>query len=331
MTSRAVSFFVFAVLMAALALPKMAEAQGLMTPSPLSTQENYKVSPKEPDINGIPVLANIVRGGAKLYYVGERSGMHGWFIVKDGQIQVIYLSPDRQTALIGAMFTDQGENVTGPQINALAARNKEIYQLLNGAAQQQNQITQAGGSEGGAASVPSDPAVANLLGDKMKESPLAAVPLSPGERLYNDLKVAAGVVLGNPQAPEIMVVVAPKCPNCKRTWSELRDPVKEGQLQVRLIPVYNSVGGEEANQAAQLLVSKNPLEAWDKYAGGDQKALDGAVDEIALKAVVANLNLVSKWNIKGYPYIVYRGKDGRIKIVQGRPERMAAILLDLHR
>jgi hypothetical protein len=91
------------------------------------------------------------------------------------------------------------------------------------------------------------------------------------------------------------------------------------------------VGGEEANQAAQLLVSKNPLEAWDKYAGGDQKALDGAVDEIALKAVVANLNLVSKWNIKGYPYIVYRGKDGRIKIVQGRPERMAAILLDLHR
>ncbi len=318
-------FFAALVLVGALLFSGAVQAQTL--PLPTAAAGNAK-SLREPDIKNITILTNIVRGGAKLYYIGERSGMHGWFIVKNGQIQVIYLSPDKKTALIGAMFTDQGENVSSAQINALAARDREVYVLLNGAAMQQSQITQAGIVEGGVASVPSDPATAKSV---QGESGVPAMALSPGDRLFQDLKAAAGVNMGRPDTPEIMMIIAPRCPNCQKTWKELRAPIKDGQVQVRLIPVYNSLGGDEANEAAHILTAKDPFEAWDKFAAGDAKALGGPADDIALRAITSNLNLVSRWNIKGYPYIVYRGKDGRIKIVQGRPERMAAVLVDLAR
>jgi len=304
----------------------VAHAQSRLGSSALMKQDMFNVTAKAPDINSIPVLSNIVKSGAKLYYLGERSGLFGWFIVKGGQIQMIYVTADRQTAMIGAMFSAAGENITGPQITALAARDKTVQQMLNGAGKTQNDVTAAGSVPGGIASVPSDPTVSNMIANT---SP--AVTLSPGDRLYQDMEAAAGVTLGRGDGPEIMIIVAPKCPNCKKTWKELRDSVKSGRVRVRLIPVYNSLGGEEANMSAQLLLAKDPFDAWDKHVNGDPAALTGTPDEIALKAVTANLNLVSKWNIKGYPYLVYRGKDGKVKIVQGRPERMPAVLLDLIR
>lgn len=286
----------------------------------------FDAKTRAPDINGIPVLVNIVRGGAKLYYMGQRSGLDGWLIVKNGEIQMIYLTADRQTTVLGALFTAQGDNVTGAQVNALAQRDREVNALVNGFSAQQNEINAVGAAGGGAVSLPGSPQAAT-------NQPLVAnvpgVTLSPGDRLYQDMKAAAGVELGKGDGPEVMIVVAPSCPNCKKTWMELRDAVKAGTVRARLIPVYNSVGGDEANVAAQLLRVKDPLDEWDRHVQGDRTALAGKADDLAIKAVVANLNLVNKWNIKGYPYLVYRGKDGRVKIVQGRPERMAAVLLDL--
>ncbi|MFA6279414.1 MAG: hypothetical protein WC612_01295 [Bdellovibrionales bacterium] len=291
----------------------------------------FNVNAHAPDVNTTPVLANLVKSGGKLYFIGERSGMPGWFIIKDGQVQIIYLSPDRQTALIGGMFSVQGENVTTPQISALVEKNAEVKALLSGSAQQQREVYNAGAPDG-AGSVPAgeqsaEPASKN--GQGINGMPSAS--LSPGERLMQDLKAAAGVTVGQNESAELIMVVAPGCPNCKRTWLELRDSVKANKIQVRLIPVYNSTGGEEIRVAAQLLKTPNPLDAWNRYVDGDQTALAGEPDDMARRAVIANLNLVAKWNIQGYPYLVYRGKDGRIKIVQGKPERMAAVLTDLSR
>jgi len=281
---------------------------------------------REPDIASVPVLLNIVKSGAKLYYMGERSSMPGWFIVKDGQVQMIYLSPDRQTVLLGGMFSAKGENVTSPQISAVVEKNPELKNQMTGQAEQQRDIYNAGAPDG-VASV----AAPAAGGEQKAIGALPAVSSSPGERLLQDLRAAAGVALGRQGAPEIMMVAAPGCPNCKRTWEEIRGAVKDGKAQVRLIPVYNSTGGEEGRVSARLLTAPDPLDAWDRYVGGDVSALAGEADEIALRGVVANLNLVSKWNIQGYPYLVYRAKDGRVKIVQGKPERMAAVLLDLLR
>jgi len=328
MTRQMISRIAVVAFMASLACGG-AHAQ-MFNPSPVEVDKTlFEPTAVAPDVNDVPILKNIVTGGAKLYFLGERSGMPGWFIVKNGQVQMIYLSPDHKTALIGGMFTDEGDNVTGAQVKALSQADKGVYQMLNGPSQQQSKISSVGAVNGGVAVVPSSPILAGT--GKTDSSALPSATLSPGDRLYEDLEAAAGVVLGKSDAPEIQIVVAPNCPNCKSTWRELRDAVKAGQISVRLVPVYNSLGGEEANIAAQLLRAKDPYEEWDKHVNGDKAALSGKPDEIAMKAVVANLTLVSKWNIKGYPYLVYRSKEGKIKIVQGRPERMAAVLLDMTR
>ena len=283
----------------------------------------FNAEAQAPEIASVPALSNLAKNGAKLYYLGERSGMHGWFIMQDQQIQMLYLSPDRKTVLVGAMFSVDGQNVTTPQIAALAQSNKDVNALLNGAGKEQKEIAQAG-QEGGATSVTG----AKDFSQKMAGS-VPGVPLSPGERLMQDLKASAKVIAGKNDGAELFMVVAPSCPNCKKTWQELRDSVKDGKVQVHLVPVYNSAGNEEKNMAAMLLRAQDPYATWDSFVSGNTAALNGVPDDSAIRAVQANLMLVAKWNIQGYPYLVYRGQDGRIKIVQGKPERMAAVLADL--
>ncbi|MDD5585653.1 MAG: thioredoxin fold domain-containing protein [Alphaproteobacteria bacterium] len=278
------------------------------------------------DINSVPVLSNLVKNGAKLYFLGERSGLQGWFIIKDGQVQMIYVTPDKKTAIIGGMFSGEGDNVTGPQIKELASINKEVGDLVNGAGRQQEDVTKAGATPGGFAAIPggTQTEAGNLLGNK-----LPAVSLSPGERLLQDLKAAAGVTLGKNENAEMLIVIDPHCPHCKATWRELRKPVQEGLVEVRLLPITNNPAGDDTRAAAQLLKAANPFEAWDKYVSGDKSALAGEADNLHKQAVLSNNLLIEKWNIRSTPYIVYRAKDGRVKIVQGAPERMASVLSDL--
>ncbi|MDD3182872.1 MAG: hypothetical protein PHD48_08740 [Alphaproteobacteria bacterium] len=276
----------------------------------------YNLGTQPPDTGSVPILNNLVKAGATLHYLGERSGMFGWFIIKSGQIQMIYLTPDRRTAFVGGMFSADGDNVTSKQVSQLVERNSEVKALLEKSSRQDR----------GTPKVESQQRAATASSNGLPPSVSLS---SPGERFLEDLKAAAGVVLGHNDQAEIQMIVAPRCPNCKKTWRELRDHVKSGAVQVRLIPVFNSTGDDEKNMAAQLLRVADPLSVWDRFVEGDAQALSGTPEPIAVRAVMDNLGLVAKWNIQGYPYLVYRGKDGRIKIVQGRPERMAAVLTDI--
>src|ERR1700744_823779 len=65
------------------------------------------------------VLANFISNGSKIYYLGKQSGLDGWLIVKDNQMQISYTNDDKDHALIGAMFGGRGENVTAAQIQTL--------------------------------------------------------------------------------------------------------------------------------------------------------------------------------------------------------------------
>jgi hypothetical protein len=293
----------------------------------------YNPDTRPLDINSVPVLATLVKNGAKLFYMGERSGLYGWFIIKDNQIQMIYVTADKQTAIIGGMFTGEGDNVTGPQIETLANTNKEVNDLINNAGKQQEDISKAG-VPGGFAAVPGG--TPSEAGQPLANK-LPSVSLSPGERLLQDLQAAAGVTLGKNDQAELLVVMSPSCPHCKSTWKELRKPVEEGKVQVRLIPVIKDelkgnkdiAKNEDVRAGAQLLKAANPLEAWNKYAEGDTSALAGEAEGLQVQAILSNSMLMDRWNIKSIPYMVYRAKDGRVKIVQGEPQRMAAILNDL--
>jgi len=300
---------------------------GAQTVPPSSLTFNPNTPP--PDINSIPALANMVKAGAKLFYMGERSGLFGWFIIKDGQVQMVYVTSDKKTTLIGGMFTNEGDNVTGQQITTLIDTNKEVADLVNSSAKQREDVLKAGVLPGGFASVPGGPAAG--AGQDSKGF-VPGVALSPGERLLQDLRAAAGVELGQNENAEINIIISSDCPHCKATWRELRDAVAAHNVRVRLIPVARDPGNnEEMRLAAQLLKVVHSLEVWDKYVGGDKSVLAGEAEGVRLLAVSSNNALADKWNIKAIPYLVYRAKDGRVKIVQGKPERMAAVLSDLLR
>lgn len=270
-----------------------------------------------PDIRAIPVLSSLTQQGAKLFYLGERSGMPGWFIWLNGQVQMIYLSPDRQTAFIGGMFSIRGENVTGEQIKYLNQSNKEFVDLVSQVTAQQN--------EAGAAGLPPPAPQTPLLGNN-----LPAVAVTPGEKLYQDLTAASGVTVGSNPRAEILMVMDTNCPYCQATWKALSAKVQANQLQIKLIPITNlDPSGEDTRTGAKLLEVANPFEAWDQYANGNKNALAGPSLPDKNRAVLANRELVDKWKIKATPYLVYRGKDGKIKLVSGKPDDINAVLSDL--
>ena len=94
-------------------------------------------------------------------------------------------------------------------------------------------------------------------------------------------------------------------------------------------PISRDSVTDETAKAAVLLRAQEPYELWDRYVMGDTKALSTSPDPVAVRAVIGNREITDRWNILGTPYLIYRGQGGKIKIVQGKPERMSAVLADL--
>lgn len=298
-----------------MATPNPALASAATNPANTSL---FNPNAAQPAISTIPALSSLVAQGAKLFYMGERSGMPGWFIWLNGQVQMIYLSPDRQTAFMGAMFSNQGDNVTGEQVKYLSQNNRDFTELMNSVTAQQGNAGMPQMPNQAATPLP-------VLGNN-----LPAMPVTPGERLYQDLLGASHVTVGaNPKA-EILMVIDTNCPHCQATWKDMRDLVAANKIQVRLIPITTlEVSGEDIRTGAKLLEAANPYQAWDEYVKGNKDALGGQPNPEKSRAVLANRELIEKWKIKSTPYLVYRGKDGKVKLVSGKPDSMKTVINDL--
>ncbi|MDE1901942.1 MAG: hypothetical protein KGI37_09905, partial [Alphaproteobacteria bacterium] len=140
-------------------------------------------APAAPDFNANPVLSSIGKMGAHLYYMGKRYGVDGWFIVKDKQVQIAYATPDNKAAIIGALFGEDGENLSVLQVHNLMDSNKDVADLINKIQQEQAAMSQVGS--------PPDAQAKPKTGDG-----LPAAPLSPGDRLMHDLAATASIVVG---------------------------------------------------------------------------------------------------------------------------------------
>ena len=265
-------------------------------------------SSTDPDPSANTVLAHIQAAGSRLYYLGHDGNLDGWLIIKDGQIQIAYTSADQKTALMGAMFGAEGQNISAQQIHALMTRNKEVQDLL----------------------AKGNPALASAQ-TVIKSSPPAPPDSvkSPGEKLMENFAAASGVIMGNnADAPELFMVMDPNCPHCQATWRALRETVIAGKLRLHLIPIGNQEG-ENERAAAMLLRAADPLSAWDKYVAGDKMQLSGTPDSAAMAAIRTNHELMVSWNIHLTPYLAYRGKDGKVKVLQGEPQKISTVLSDL--
>jgi thiol:disulfide interchange protein DsbG len=293
--------------------PKPAAAT---TPLIISGPPQPVRSPTDPDPSTNHVLSEFMKTGVKVYFIGTQFGLNGWFLMKENQVQIAYTTLDNQNIIIGVLFNAQGDDVSSQQVKTLYDTNKEVNAYLTTMNAQQS-----GAANGGF--LTPQPGIVPTAGTGS-----ILPPASPGERLIQTLDTASAVTFGSPLAPKIYIVADPNCPHCQAAWHSLRNAVFGGRLQVRLIPV-DAVSPDSQRPAALLLRSLDPLNAWDKYEAGDKTQLAGNPDTAALDNIRNNRAILDAWHIQVTPYMVYRARDGQVKIVQGEPEQANALVDDV--
>jgi thiol:disulfide interchange protein DsbG len=85
---------------------------------------------------------------------------------------------------------------------------------------------------------------------------------------------------------------------------------------------------ETRAQAAFLLATPDPQGVWKRHMAGEKDALP-ARPEINQQGVQRNLAIMQSWKFNVTPMILYRGKDGSVKLLRGQPKDLAAFVADL--
>jgi len=301
-----------------------------------------------PSASANPVLADFIKAGVKVYFLGLRDGLNGWFLIRDNQIQIAYSPLDNKNIIFGALYDGLGSSITMDQIRALYDSNEEVKTLLNKYNTAQNTVV--GAPVGGNLPQIGGPQMATLgSGASLDQTgapnltpppptispppplvPPTTTAATPGERLMHALQAADGVDVGAATAPRIYMVADPNCPHCQITWRMIREAVMAGKIEIRIVPISIITDPEDERAAAQFLRVPNALDAWDKYiVNGDKGQLAGKPDDAALIAVRNNHALIDSWHIQQTPFIIYRSKQGQVKIEQGEPHDAAALINDI--
>lgn len=245
-------------------------------------------------------IQNLVSQGAQIRYLGKEQGFDSWITIKNGQEQYFYVPPGGKTFFMGVMFDETGKLITVEQVKKL--REKEGASL--------DSLADDFGF---------NPA-------KTKNEKDTVQFKTPSEQMYYDIENANWVPLGQNGAPVLYAFIDPQCPHCHDFIEDLKGDIDAGKVQLRMVMV--GLKPETLSQAAYLLAAPDPQGRWWKHLAGDKDALP-VVPEISGQGVQRNLAVMQSWKFSGTPTIIYRGKDGTVKIVQGRPQDKAALIGDL--
>ena len=262
------------------------------------------VNARAQDTGGVPEMPDppqeLVNQGAQVRYLGKDYGLDSWITIKNGQEQYFYVLPDKSAFMMGVLFDSKGKLVTVQQVQRLQAQGDTLLDSL-----------------------------ATGFGDvgAEKDPRVDAEFKTPSERLFNDITLSNWFPLGQAGAPVAYVFIDPQCPHCHEFINDLRkDYLDKGRIQLRIVPV--GFKEETVAQAAFLLAAPDPQERWYKHMDGDTTALPAKAD-INQQGVQRNLALMQSWKFDVTPMVVYRGKDGTVKIVRGRAKDIPAFINDL--
>ncbi len=242
-------------------------------------------------------IQTLVDDGAQIRFLGKEHGLDTWLTIKNGQEQYFYVLPDGQAFLMGIMFDNNGKIVTVDQVRKLQEKGDSVLDSL-------------------AAPAPTP------------QQPDSFEFKSPSEQLFFDIENSNWLPFGQPGAPVMYSFIDPQCQHCHAFFDDVRKAgyLENGKAQLRMIPI--GFREETQAQAAYLLAAPNPQEKWFQHLDGDEKALP-ANSEINSQGVKKNLALMQAWKFDATPLIIYRAKDGTVKIVRGRPKDLAALVDDL--
>lgn len=255
-----------------------------------------RAADKEPDLP--PLLKVLQDDGGQLRYLGQANGLDGWIAMKNGVEQYFYVTSDGQSILSGILFDKDGRHVTGRQVQALQEKSGDVMGMF---------------VEG--------------LPSRTEPQQTTREFRTPAEQLFADVSAANWIPLGKEGAPVIYSFIDTQCPYCHAFMKDIRrNYIDNGLVQVRMIPV--GLNATTRNQGAVLLALPDPQAQWYKFLDGDEAALPLAPG-INEQGVDRNMAILQSWKFDATPISVYRGADGQVKIVQGRPRDIGALIRDL--
>jgi len=264
---------------------------------PLSARAQDKI-PELPE-----ALQILVDRGAQARYLGNKYGLDGWITVFQGQEQYYYVTPGGEGFLMGLLFDKDGQMVTVDQVRDLQAQSDGVLDFL---------------------AVDKSP---EKLDEAMQETNKAFEYKTPAVRMFADVKNSNWIKFGSDDAPVIYSFMDPQCPHCHDFMKDLRnDYIEKGLIQLRMIPV--GFRDETLAQAAFLLAAPDAKTRWYAHLDGDTTALP-ATSNTNTQGIQKNLALMQAWKFNVTPMTIYRGKDGKVKIIRGRAESMNKIMADL--
>lgn len=248
-------------------------------------------------------LQILVDRGAQTRYLGKKHGMEGWITIFQGQEQYYYVTPDGEGFLMGLLFDKDGTMATMEQVRDLQNQSDDVLDFL-AVDKVDDNITKA-----------------------IRETNEVFEYKTPAERMFADIENSNWVKFGADDAPVIYSFMDPQCPHCHDYMGDLRkDYIEKGLIQLRMIPV--GFREETLAQSAFLLAAPDAKERWYAHLDGDTSALP-AKSTTSTQAIQKNLALMQAWKFDVTPITVYRGKDGKVKIVRGRASNITDILADL--
>lgn len=245
-------------------------------------------------------IQNLVNEGAQIRYLGKEQGYDSWITIKNGQEQYFYVPPGGKRFFMGVMFDDTGKLVTVEQVQKLREK------------------------EGASLDALADDFGFNPANTKSEKTSLEFK--TPSEQMYYDIENANWVPLGENGAPLLYAFIDPQCPHCHDFIEDLKTEIDGGKVQLRMVMV--GLRPETVAQAAYLLAAPDPQGRWWKHMEGDKDALP-VVSDINQQGVQRNLAVMQSWKFSATPMVVYRARDGSVKIVRGRPQDIKGLLADL--
>jgi thiol:disulfide interchange protein DsbG len=287
----------------------------------------------EPAIEGFPtaeqeppmprILKNAVIKGAQSRYLGEFNGLHGWVLIKGGKPEFHYVTRDGGAIVMGMLFDEAGNLITGEQLRMLRLNEgASTYKLSDMAAQRFNDS----GADDVSSSRRSQAELPSVRARAAAEAAQEAKPKTRAEKFYADVENGNWISMGDRSAPVVYAFIDVDCEHCRKFMRDVKPFMDRGVVQLRVLPVGFDEDG--LRRAAYLLASPAPEDQMYKYIEGDESALFVPGD-IQTQGASLNVAIMAKWETQATPVVTYKSRDGFIRFVRGAPDNVAIIVDEL--
>lgn len=287
-------------------------------------------------------LKQMVSEGAQAKYLGEYEQMHGWVVLRRGQPNFYYVTPNGRAIIRGFLFGPDGEMVTGEQLTQLKIReganlfalSKDPQEVFdNSTIIAQNEQSTPNTSDEAVQAEPQVEAKSEagvVVPDLTTEQEVSAEPTrqptTRADQFFNQLPNTNWFLYGEADKPYLYAFIDPECQHCQTFLKTVEPYVQQGFVSIRVIPVAFSEAGRK--MAAYLLAAPNPSDILERHVDGDPKAML-IPGEISEDGVQPNLMMMAEWSLDATPIITYRGLDGQVKLIRGAPDDTRALIQDV--